>query len=441
MSCRCSQPELEFLPEFEALLEGDDEFEADPVGLFTELESEEYEQLTPNFKLSEFVQRDGTPVPDRYRSNVERLARNLQVLRSNLRRGVRITSGYRSPEYNRRIGGATRSQHLTAKAADIRVRGVTPRDVYCTIERLIKAGKMQQGGLGIYRKHVHYDIRSKRSRWKGGGVSRPSCTVRATAPPARGHARGRGRVTPASPGPAGPFGTLSIVTPQHLRYTYVFTPKDVLWTARFIVGEASGRVNADNIAVIWAMFNRYALQQHRRFPTFHVFLRRYSTPLQPVLRSWKVAKHHYENNPDFKRLDGYYAKAPDVPRGQLVRHLKLQKKKWSQLPAPARLLATRVLTGRVANPGIGPATDFASTCVHLRRKFRKEKKGRCPADREWRQFTKGFKRTEFKWIGHVSGINQKKNAFFTRIARIPGDATGTRYSDLPADTVRITPPG
>ena len=177
MPCRCSQQELE------TFLDSEDELESDPFGLLEELESEADERLTPNFKLSEFRQRDGTPVPARYRDNVRRLARNLQVLRSDLGRAVRVTSGYRSPAYNRRIKGAPKSQHLFAKAADIRVSGMKPAQVYCAIERLISTGTMRQGGLGIYRKHVHYDIRGKRARWTGEGVARPSCTGRGTTAP------------------------------------------------------------------------------------------------------------------------------------------------------------------------------------------------------------------------------------------------------------------
>jgi uncharacterized protein YcbK (DUF882 family) len=43
---------------------------------------------------------------------------------------VAITSGYRCPVHNRKVGGARRSKHMTNQAADIRVKGKTPEEVY-----------------------------------------------------------------------------------------------------------------------------------------------------------------------------------------------------------------------------------------------------------------------------------------------------------------------
>lgn len=127
-------------------------------------------QLTKNFKLSEFKCRDGSGVPPEYVDNVALLADNLQVLREELDMPIHVISGYRSPKYNRRIGGARRSQHMLAKAADIKVKGMDPVDVKKAIEALISAGKMQQGGIGLYTTFVHYDVRARKSRWKGKGV-------------------------------------------------------------------------------------------------------------------------------------------------------------------------------------------------------------------------------------------------------------------------------
>ena len=127
-------------------------------------------QLTKNFSLSEFKCRDGSCVPDEYIENVELLAKNLQVLRDCLARPIRVISGYRSPKYNRKIGGARRSQHMLAKAADIKVSGMTPDEVRTTVLQLIKEGKMQQGGLGRYRSFTHYDVRTRKARWSGSGI-------------------------------------------------------------------------------------------------------------------------------------------------------------------------------------------------------------------------------------------------------------------------------
>jgi uncharacterized protein YcbK (DUF882 family) len=127
-------------------------------------------QLTKNFKLSEFRCRDGSDVPEDLMMNVERLAENLQVLRDHIGKPIRVISGYRSPTYNRKIGGARKSQHMVAKAADIKVSGMHPDDVRQEILTLIKEGKMAVGGVGRYTTFTHYDIRGWNARWSGSGI-------------------------------------------------------------------------------------------------------------------------------------------------------------------------------------------------------------------------------------------------------------------------------
>jgi uncharacterized protein YcbK (DUF882 family) len=74
-------------------------------------------------------------------------------------------SGYRTTSHNKKVGGAPKSQHLTASAADISVKSMTPKQLANSIEELIAKGKMKQGGIGIYPTFVHYDIRGTKARW------------------------------------------------------------------------------------------------------------------------------------------------------------------------------------------------------------------------------------------------------------------------------------
>ena len=124
-------------------------------------------RLTANFTLQEFACSDGSPVPDKYIVNVEELARNLQIIRDAIGAPLHINSAYRTPSHNARVGGAADSQHLKAKAADITTKNMTPKQLYDLIERLTKAGTLRQGGRGLYKGFVHFDIRGERARWKG----------------------------------------------------------------------------------------------------------------------------------------------------------------------------------------------------------------------------------------------------------------------------------
>jgi len=124
-------------------------------------------KLTNNFSLSEFDCKDGSKMPPEVFNNILLLVKELQTLRDFIGKPITINSGYRSPEYNKKIGGASRSQHLLGKAADIRVEGVSPRELRGIIEELIKDGRLSFKGIGAYSNFTHVDIRSKKARWNG----------------------------------------------------------------------------------------------------------------------------------------------------------------------------------------------------------------------------------------------------------------------------------
>ncbi len=121
-------------------------------------------KLTTNFNLSEFNKHNFT-ITDTIFQNIFELAKNLQVLRDEVKKPIKITSGYRNTEFNKKIGGASQSRHITGEAADLKIEGYTPKQVAAIIEKLIAAGKMKQGGLGIYSTWIHYDVRGTAARW------------------------------------------------------------------------------------------------------------------------------------------------------------------------------------------------------------------------------------------------------------------------------------
>ena len=122
-------------------------------------------KLTKNFSLSEFKCKDGTGVPLHLRPYVQELAEQLQVLRDCIGRPVHINSAYRTYSHNKAVGGSLHSQHLKAKAADLRVEGIPSNMLHELILELIDNGEMINGGLGLYDTFVHYDIRKKPARW------------------------------------------------------------------------------------------------------------------------------------------------------------------------------------------------------------------------------------------------------------------------------------
>jgi uncharacterized protein YcbK (DUF882 family) len=121
-------------------------------------------KLTNNFNLNEF-NKHNFALTETILRNIQELAKNLQVLRDEVKKPIKITSGFRDPSFNKKIGGATQSRHITGQAADLKIEGYTPKQVAAIIEKLIAAGKMKQGGLGIYSTWIHYDVRGTKARW------------------------------------------------------------------------------------------------------------------------------------------------------------------------------------------------------------------------------------------------------------------------------------
>lgn len=91
--------------------------------------------------------------------NIIGLARQLQRARAQLDRPFQVNSWYRPPSVNSEVGGASRSQHLFGRAADIQVSGLSGRQVANAVFG------WWDGGIGIYSNMpsvVHLDTGPRR---------------------------------------------------------------------------------------------------------------------------------------------------------------------------------------------------------------------------------------------------------------------------------------
>ena len=111
-----------------------------------------------HFKLSEFA----CPCCRRVMLHPKLLVKLIE-LRKIIEKPVYITSGYRCPKYNQKVGGVVNSYHCIGLAADIKVKDIN------LINLLEICENIGFGGIGFYEKKnfLHLDVRpTKRTRWR-----------------------------------------------------------------------------------------------------------------------------------------------------------------------------------------------------------------------------------------------------------------------------------
>lgn len=118
------------------------------------------EQLTKNFKRSEFACKCGCGFDD----IDPKLVALIQTIRDEVG-PIKISSGCRCVEHNKKIGGVPNSFHTKGKAADL-VSSKGSEYLYNTIQKLYNEGKLK--GLKyciryIYKNFCHVDIGKDRS--------------------------------------------------------------------------------------------------------------------------------------------------------------------------------------------------------------------------------------------------------------------------------------
>ena len=116
--------------------------------------------LSKHFQVKEFACKDGNDTV----WVAEELLDVLESIRAQAGgKPMTVLSGYRTPSYNTKVGGAEYSQHVYGTAADICVKGV---DVN-TLAKYARIAMPERGGVGLYVKQgfVHVDVRAEKADW------------------------------------------------------------------------------------------------------------------------------------------------------------------------------------------------------------------------------------------------------------------------------------
>lgn len=108
-----------------------------------------------------------TDPPSELYPNVVELVNVLERIRKELGAPVQLLSVYRSPAYNRHVGGASSSRHMQFDAADFCVPGGSAGGSarWSEVTKRLRDAGAFKGGIGVYRTFVHVDTRGKNRDW------------------------------------------------------------------------------------------------------------------------------------------------------------------------------------------------------------------------------------------------------------------------------------
>lgn len=120
------------------------------------MDTDANEKVGQHFKVKEFACQDGSQVVfiDSYLVSI------LDILRNEVGKPVIINSGYRTPTRNKAVGGAKYSYHMRGMAADIRINGMSAKEIANKLNKIIP----NECGIIVYENWVHLDVRTKKYR-------------------------------------------------------------------------------------------------------------------------------------------------------------------------------------------------------------------------------------------------------------------------------------
>lgn len=125
-------------------------------------------QLTEHFTLEEFTRstvasrlKIDNSVPDELMPNIQLTAIKLELVRKALGRPIIITSGYRCPKLNARVGGVSTSAHTKGLAVDFHCAYGTPKEI---CQRLIDTGVQFDKLIQEHNQWVHIGFSPSNNR-------------------------------------------------------------------------------------------------------------------------------------------------------------------------------------------------------------------------------------------------------------------------------------
>jgi len=122
-----------------------------------------YYDLTENFTLDEFCSGDrklgkrSIEPPSKYFEYIMACAMQLQYVRDLIKRPIIITSGWRTPAWNKRVGGTSTSHHLRGLAVDSRAVGLS---LFVYYSYLLKYTSFNGFGYYRWKNFIHADLRN-----------------------------------------------------------------------------------------------------------------------------------------------------------------------------------------------------------------------------------------------------------------------------------------
>ena len=125
-------------------------------------------QLTEHFTLEEFTRsttasrlKIDNRVPGELMPNIQLTAIKLELVRQALGKPIVITSGYRCPALNARVGGVSTSAHTKGLAVDFKSSFGTPKEI---CQRLIDAGVQFDKLIQEHNQWVHIGFSTSNNR-------------------------------------------------------------------------------------------------------------------------------------------------------------------------------------------------------------------------------------------------------------------------------------